>query len=386
MNVHIITSSYPADPNDPSGTAGLFVRQFALELAAAGHSVVVQPAARKKVYFPDPGISIVPAPWKGGDQELASVNLTSPRNWWIIFLFFMQGAKNTVAINREHVVARALCMWAVPSGIFGLIGKLAGGIPYDIWALGSDIWKIRKIPFIGKSVLKLVIKNAARVYADGIELCQEVKNITGVPCEILYSSRILPLPKERMFLSYSQEICHFVFVGRYHVNKGPDLLIQAVSCLTPEERDSICVHMFGLGPMENELRILVAEMKLEKCIEIRGPIEAQQLSNCLDSVSFLVIPSRIESIPVVFSDALQMGTPVVSMPVGDLGPLIQEFKCGIVAEEVTAQAFAGALAQAIKSNRSAFRAGVAKAYEKLRLESTVRRWLDTGESVAQAHS
>jgi glycosyltransferase involved in cell wall biosynthesis len=307
----------------------------------------------------------------------------SPGNWWIIFLFFIQGAINTVAINKEHAVERTLCMWAVPSGIFGLFGKLKGDIPYDIWALGSDIWKIRKIPFIGKAILKLVIRNAARVYADGMELCQEVKNITGVPCEILYSSRIIPPPKEKMFLSYSNKICHFVFVGRYHLNKGPDLLIQAVSCLSREERESICVHMFGLGPMENQLKMMVAEMKLDNCIEINGPIEAQQLSNCLDSVSYLVIPSRIESIPVVFSDALQMGTPVVSMPVGDLGYLITEFGCGIVADEVTAQAFASAMVKATKSNKNTFQTGVTKAYEKFKMESTVKRWLDTGNPVLQ---
>ncbi len=385
MNVHIITSSYPADPNDPSGTAGLFVRQFALELAAAGHRVVVQPAAKKKIYLPDPGISLVPAPWKGGDQELASLNLMSPLNWLIISLFFLQGTINTLAINREYAVERVLCMWAVPSGIFGLIGKLMGGIPYDIWALGSDIWKIRKIPFIGKAILRLVIRNAARVYADGMQLCQEVKNITGVPCEILYSSRIIPPPKEKMFLS-DAHLCNFLYVGRYHVNKGPDLLIQAVSCLTPQERDPICLHMFGLGPMEKELKLLVAELKLEKYIKINGPIKAQQLSNCLDSVSFLVIPSRVESIPVVFSDALQIGTPVVSMPVGDLGPLINEFKCGIVADEVTAQAFARAMVRAVHSNRNTFQDGVKKAFEKFGIESTVRRWLNTGESVKQGRS
>ncbi|MDD5284686.1 MAG: glycosyltransferase [Desulfuromonadaceae bacterium] len=386
MNVQIITSSYPADPNDPSGTAGLFIRQFALELAAAGHSVVVQPAAKKKVYIPDPGISLVPAPWKGGDQELASINLMSPRNWWIISLFFIQGARNTLVINRSYSVERTLCMWAVPSGIFGLIGKLIGNIPYDIWALGSDIWKIRKIPLIGKAVLRLVIKNADRVFADGMELCQEVKKITGVPCEILYSSRIIPLPKEKMFLPCSQNIYHLLFVGRYHINKGPDLLIRAVSCLSPKERNSIHVHMYGLGPMENELRMLVAEMRLGNWIEINGPIEAQQLSNCLDSVSFLVIPSRIESIPVVFSDALQIGTPVVSMPVGDLGPLINEFGCGIVADEVTAQAFAYALVKAIKSDRKTFQTGVKNAFEKFGIESTVKRWLDTGDPLIQDHS
>ena len=145
MKIQVITSSYPAYPDDPTGTAGLFVRQFALELAGRGHDVVVQPAARKSAYEPDQGISIIPTPWKGGDRELASMNLMNPKNWWIFLLFFINGIRNTRQINKKYKIERTLCVWAVPSGIFGLAGKLKNDVPYDIWALGSDIWKIRKV-------------------------------------------------------------------------------------------------------------------------------------------------------------------------------------------------------------------------------------------------
>ncbi len=186
MNIHIITSSYPASPEDPSGTAGLFVRQFALELSAAGHNVIVQPAARKKEYQPEPGITIVPTPWKGGDQELASMDLKSPRNWWIFFLFFLNGIRNTLRIYERYNIDRTLCMWAVPSGIFGFAGKLKKNIPYDVWALGSDIWKIRKIPFLGKMILRTILKNADRVFADGMQLCKEVKDTDRCAVRIFF--------------------------------------------------------------------------------------------------------------------------------------------------------------------------------------------------------
>jgi hypothetical protein len=75
MNIQIITSSYPAYPEDPSGTAGLFVRAFALELQKQGHQIVIQPVARKQEYLPESGLIIDPLPWQGGDRELASLNL-----------------------------------------------------------------------------------------------------------------------------------------------------------------------------------------------------------------------------------------------------------------------------------------------------------------------
>lgn len=385
MNIHIITSSYPASPDDPSGTAGLFIRQFALELAAAGHKVIVQPAAKKQEYRPDPGILIVPAPWKGGDQELASMNFASPRNWWIFLLYFIQGARNTLTINNKYAVDRTICMWAVPSGVFGLIGKLMDRVPYDVWALGSDIWKIRKIPIFGKMILRTIIKNADRVFADGIQLSKDVTGITGVPCEFLTSSRKIPSPQGKVLFREATDVKHFLFVGRYHVNKGPDLLIQAIACLPQEIRESIRVHMFGFGPLEEELRKMISDMQLEHYISLNGPIEAQEFSNHLESVSFLVIPSRIESIPVVFSDALQIGTPVIAMPVGDLKHLIHEFGCGIVADEVTPQALAEALAQAAKFNKGSFQAGVAKAFERFRIETSVKIWQETGSPVLSIH-
>lgn len=380
MNIHIITSSYPSTSEDPSGTAGLFVRQFAIELAGIGHNVVVQPAARKNEYTADPGISIVPTPWKGGDQELASMELFRPINWPIFLHFFMAGIKNTLEINRQFEINRTLCMWAVPSGIFGLAGKSRTNVPYDVWALGSDIWKIGKIPIAGRMVLKKVMKNADRVFADGIQLCRDVRDLTDTPCEFLPSSRKLPAPKGKLFLSDPPGLRHFLFVGRYHVNKGPDLLIRAIGCLPPSIRESIRVHLFGLGPMEGELRNMISERRLEKYIYLRGPIEAQEFSNYLDSVSFLIIPSRIESIPVVFSDALQLGTPVISMPVGDLENLIGKFGCGILAGDVSAEALAHAMKTALPLDKNSFKDGIAKAYEQFEIGRAVRKWLDLGSA------
>jgi hypothetical protein len=384
MKFHIITSSYPATPDDPSGTAGLFVRQFALELAGLGHTVIVQPAARKQEYHADAGITIVPAPWKGGDQELASMNLMSPRSWWIVLLYVWQGSRNTHEINKKYEIDRTLCMWALPSGLFGLAGKRKSRIPFDIWALGSDIWKIKKIPVVGKMILKKIMKNADRVFADGIQLCRDVKDLAGVPCEFLPSSRAIPLPQEKIRFTDPAAVTHLLFVGRYHVNKGPDLLIQAIALLPPGKKESIRVHLFGLGPMEHELKKMISGLELEKYVYLHGPIQAQQFSNYLDSVSFLVIPSRIESIPVVFSDALQTGTPVIAMPVGDLEDLVKRFSCGIVAESATAEALADAIGKAVTMEKEFFREGTAKAYEKFKLKNAAAQWLNFNS--AASHS
>jgi glycosyltransferase involved in cell wall biosynthesis len=112
---------------------------------------------------------------------------------------------------------------------------------------------------------------------------------------------------------------------------------------------------------------------------LHGPIQAQDLADYLHSVSYLIIPSRIESIPVIFSDALQIGTPVVTMPAGDLAEMVRDFGCGIVAKEVTAYALARALEEAMTHDRTAFAAGVRQAYQQFRLRNTVVSWLNYGQ-------
>jgi glycosyltransferase involved in cell wall biosynthesis len=290
--------------------------------------------------------------------------------------FFLGGMRNAFRINNACAIDRTLCMWAVPSGVFGLAGKLVQGVPYDIWALGSDIWKIGKIPLFGKWVLRKVIRGADRVFADGRQLARDVEQLSGVRCAFLPSSRKLPLPVDRISSPEAGPMVHLLYVGRYHPNKGPDLLIRAIACLPDHLRESLRVDLYGFGPLREELTRLVGALGLENCVTVNGPLVAQECAACLRRASFLVIPSRIESIPVVFSDALQSGTPVIAAPVGDLTAIIAETGCGVVAGAVTPEALARAIGEAAARGRASFRDGVARAYGPLQLEQAVDTWLE----------
>ena len=375
MNVQIITSSYPVTPDDPAGTAGLFVREFALELLRQGHSVVINPVTRAKPYDGDNGLTIEPLPWLGGDQELASMNFFNPFNWFIFLHFFIKGTTQAIRSHADHNIDKVLCMWVVPSGIFGFrIGKKLNK-KYDVWALGSDIWKIRKIPVIGNWILRTVIGRADGVWADGLKLADDVKAISGKECKFLPSSRRLPSPRaDRMTLEPKERI-HFLFVGRYHPNKGPDLLIEAVHQLPADYKKQITVHMFGAGPMKEYLQKIIRDYQLPVVVQFNGLIGAQELSDYLHRVSYLIIPSRIESIPVIFSDALQLDRPVVAMPVGDLKRLIETMHCGIVAEQPDAQALAQAMMRAIETDPKEFQVKNLENKKYFNISHNVTQWI-----------
>ena len=373
MRVQIITSSYPEGPDDPSGAAGLFVRDFVLQLAAEGHYVVVQPVARKNQYVADEGVVIEPIPWLGGDRELASLSFVNIRNLWVILNFFWSGFPATIKTAKKHKIERVLAMWVIPSGLFAYMIQRKLGVRYDVWALGSDIWRIRKIPVFGPWVIRRAISKAARVMADGIQLCRDVESITQRPCEFLPSCRKMPVSTKNR--SGIDATARLLFVGRYHENKGPDILIEAIALLDPEKRKNIRLDIYGLGPMESQLRTKIESHGLEGCISLNGSITAPDLADKFIDTDFLVIPSRIESIPVIFSDAIQCGVPVITMPVGDLPDLIARFECGICATEVSATALAAAIDTALNKGKKEFTSGVESASKHFDNSTSVRNWI-----------
>jgi glycosyltransferase involved in cell wall biosynthesis len=376
MNIQIITSSYPAYPEDPSGTAGLFVRAFALELQKQGHQVVIQPVARKHQYVPDDGMVIEPLPWQGGDRELASLNLYSPFNWFTVLIFFLKARQKVIQTHKQYQIDRTLCMWAVPSGLLGYLMSKSLNKPYDVWALGSDIWRIRKIPLLGRFLLKKIIGRAERVFADGLGLCRDVEEISGRQCEFMPSSRDLPGTWLARAKTPDDDRIKLLFVGRYHYNKGPDLLLDAVRQLPQELKASLDLRMYGIGSMKKKLIKYVRQHGLASFVSINDGIEAHKFVDELSRADYLVIPSRIESIPVVFSDAMQMGTPVIATPVGDLGALIVEHRCGVLADDVSASSLARALERALSCGRRDDYAEKAHALGRTyRVSKVVDKWL-----------
>ena len=66
MRICIITSSFPLNPTDARASAGLFVKDVALAIAEAGHSVtVVTPDKQGGEKCDPPGVSVRWFPWRG---------------------------------------------------------------------------------------------------------------------------------------------------------------------------------------------------------------------------------------------------------------------------------------------------------------------------------
>jgi glycosyltransferase involved in cell wall biosynthesis len=303
------------------------------------------------------------------------MNFFNPLNWLIFLEFFLSGRKCTRLVHQKYRIDRTICMWIIPCGLFGYWIKNKLNKKYDVWALGSDVWKVRKIPFLGKYWIKKIVKNASGVFADGIQLASDVKAISGKDCQFLPSTRKLPKPENELTPLEPVDACHLLFIGRYHKNKGPDLLINAIAEIEENKRKKLKVHLFGAGPLETHLHEMCGLQQLTSVISIHGPIKDQECANYLSQVSFLVIPSRVESIPLVFSDAMQAQTPVIATPVGDLKDLVPENQCGFIASAIEPKALARSIEEGMDSRREQFRQATAKMASEFSMSRIAQRWL-----------
>jgi glycosyltransferase involved in cell wall biosynthesis len=99
-----------------------------------------------------------------------------------------------------------------------------------------------------------------------------------------------------------------------------------------------------------------------------------------------MLPSRIESIPVIFSDAAKVGTPLVSTPIGDLPRLYEEYQFGILASDVTPAALCAAIQLALVRKPSDFQSGLERVRHDFSLPAIVSRFLDGAVSGDRAHA
>jgi glycosyltransferase involved in cell wall biosynthesis len=221
-----------------------------------------------------------------------------------------------------------------------------------------------------------VISAAAHVFADGMQLARDVEELSGRSCEFLASSRLLPVVPNPETGDSARLGSRFMFVGRYHKNKGPDVLLDAISRIPEEDRKSIHVDMYGFGPLKDQLQEFVRNNDLQRVVSIHGTIDALQLARELARTEFLIIPSRIESIPVILSDAVQVGVPLIVSDVGDLGEVVRSAEAGIVVAPEDPSELAAAILDASRLGPVQYHSGVQRLSSMFNIGSVCDRWLN----------
>ncbi len=375
MRLCIITSSYPMHPDDGEAAAGVFVREIALALSRKGVDVTVMTQDRPGESRDDREISVVRFPWSGQGRRLSTLSLSRPRDFMNTVSLMLSGWRCLARLVRERRFDAILAAWAVPAGAWARLARLRFGVPYVTWALGSDIWVYGR-KALTRRLVGNILRGAKAVFADGNDLREETERVGGRKCEFLPTTRILPkdnLPRPRLLEGKT----HFLFVGRFHSHKGIDVLIEAIKRLPPDRIAGMHFHVFGGGDMAPAIERSIEAYGLGDRVTLGGYIPATTVAGYLADVHAMIIPSRIESIPLVLSDALQMGCPIIVTDVGDMGLLVGGHNAGIVVPPEDPAALAEAISKMAATPRQAFASGIRSLYGLFDVERMSDTLMDT---------
>ena len=113
----------------------------------------------------------------------------------------------------------------------------------------------------------------------------------------------------------------FLYVGRHTRVKGTDLLVEAGCRMHARGIRGFELWIVSDGTLTPQLKERVRAAGAEASVKFLGSVSDEELSRLYSSAHCVVIPSRSESIPVVFSEALQFNRPMIVTDVGDIGTL-----------------------------------------------------------------
>jgi glycosyltransferase involved in cell wall biosynthesis len=374
MKIWIITSSFPLNPQDARAAAGLFVKDFAMALAEAGHDItVITPDKLGGDKVDPPGMRVHWFAWRGGRKTLSTMKPYHPGDALAMLSLFRQGQKILETLYEQSAPDHVLAMWAVPAGYLAMGLKRSHGVPFTTWCLGSDIWVYGKYPIL-RGVVRRVLKASDLVFADGLQLADDAERLADRRCPFMASSRRLNHALIRP-LDLSVEGPRFLFIGRYAPVKGVDVLLEAMVEFA-RRRPSGHLYLFGGGPLDAQLRARADQSDLQGRVTIGGYADEATAVSYLAACDCVVIPSRMESIPVIFSDALQMGKPMIVSDVGDMGRLLRERPAGLVVPTEDSAALCDAMIAMATGDRRRYDGPVRVLAERFDVARTAQEWLN----------
>jgi glycosyltransferase involved in cell wall biosynthesis len=370
-HVALITSSYP-DGVPGSEAAGSFVADFARELSTRLRVTVLAASSAESISNEGP---LAVRRFAVPKMPLSLLRPMHPGDWLPIIRTLKSGRKALQSFATADIPDHIFALWALPGGYWAEAVARQKDLPFSIWALGSDIWELGKIPLI-RTKLRSILRRADYRYADGLQLAADVEDICGRRCEFLPSTRQLPRP-DNLDVSAAAPY-KLAFLGRWHVNKGIDLLLDALLQLPNSDWEKISeIRINGGGPLIESVSSVVQELSRQgRPVALGGYLDKQEAADLIAWTDYLLLPSRVESIPVIFSDAVQLLTPIVATPAGDLPRLLEKFRFGVVASEISAPAYADALRSALNEAASGFQPQIEKARSEFDLATIVNQFLD----------
>jgi len=322
----LVTHCFPANAED---LVGNFLYDFCLALKSLEPEIEITVMTPKMDYQYDRRYlnqavdDLQLFDWLGGKKRLAELKLKKINDVFQLFSIFYHGKKALKTLLNSRQFDFVLAPWVIPNGYYISSLSKKYKTPFALWALGSDLNVYGNKPLV-KNLVRSAYQRCAISYTNSRAMQLLIENRYKKKSALLFTNRKLTLPSVEF---QEMSTLRLVFVGRLEKVKGPDLLLEA---LISSGLEDFSLEYIGDGSLRDSLELMVKSNNLNRQIVFHGRQNGEFIADRLKQADYLVISSLSEGMPVVFWEAMQCGTPVVSTDVGDVMFYCDQYNVGRV--------------------------------------------------------
>ena len=165
------------------------------------------------------------------------------------------------------------------------------------------------------------------VITPSMHLKEVVKNwgVLENNLKVIYNgTKIQPIIEKQ-----GNEVLHFLTVGRLAPWKNIDKIIHAMALLNNKGFNFI-FNIVGSGPLDEKLKKLVTDLKLEKKIFFLGQKNTDELNKIYLKSDIYIQASGYEGLPHVILEAINFNLSIISTPIGGTNEILLNGKNGWV--------------------------------------------------------
>lgn len=171
------------------------------------------------------------------------------------------------------------------------------------------------------------------------------------------------------------------FFGRMSLEKAPVDFVR-IAAEIAATREDVCFVMTGEGPESEAVRKQIARRGLSGRLHLAGFVP--DVHSWMAACSFVILPSRIDGMPLVVLEAQAMGKPVIASRVGSVPEMIEDGRTGFLCEPGDIPGFAALairLADSEEIRRMMGEAGRHKVRQEFSEDAMLKRYFEAFESV-----
>jgi len=194
---------------------------------------------------------------------------------------------------------------------------------------------------------------------------------------------ILDLDRFKMQIPLSGRNDLVGWIGRFGTEKGLLEFAEAIPEIL-ERTEGIKFLVAGDGQLRGRIEEYLDKQNLKDKVRLTGWIPHDHVSDYLNDLKLLVLPSYTEGLPNIVLEAMACGTPVLATPVGAIPDVIRDSETGFIMENNSPECIAQNVVRALNHSNLEHIAKNARAFveNEYTHEKAVERYRKVLRSVA----